>query len=844
MKFPKNQLALMIAALSTTPYAQAVNVSGTSVTVTDDQSNTPYQVSNNGELIVDGGSVGSLSVNNSTLTIHNGGTYAGSDMQEAIYSSKSDINLDGVTATTSNAQQSILSVASNLHIADSTLTQNGGSAVIGINNADATGSPQTLISNSTLNLVNSTGNGGAVNLESASTSTISDSVINSVLSGVNYINSSGSLLNTTVNAEGYGVQSQAIAFNYRPVNVIARNAIITGRQGGALLSDGTLNLQSTSVSGTGEDANGITAGSRGITDSPSTLELITSQVKGNNNGILMTPTTPDGNGHQVNLSINNSAVTGETGAAISVENMTADISVLNGSTLSGGDNVLLNNASNGNASLRVENATLFGDVVTDNSSTTTVSLRKNAQLTGLLTGAASLNVGDHSTWNMTGNDNPGALTINNGTVNFGSSGTGFKTLTVSSLSGTGRFLMNTNLAANTGDLLNVTGEATGTYVLAIANTGNEPQAGGEDLQVVHTGSGNAAFSVEGGKVDAGAWQYSLSKQGTDWYLTQDSDDSLPPDPAPVPPNGDRTTSPSTDAILSLASAPVTIFNAEMQSLRFRHGDIQTNTLAPGGVWGRILGSNNRISGPYGSAYKIGQTGMETGADTVIDVNSGRVALGAFVSYTSNKISHARGGQSTVNSTGGGLYATWMADSGLYVDAVAKYNHFSNDINARMTDNTPAKGSYSQDAFGGSLETGMTFTTASPVWLQPYIRATAMQAGGEDVKLDNGMKANIDTTNSFQGEAGVNVGLDVSIAGATVKPYVSLAVSHEFVDNNRVAINDTWNFDNDISGTTGKYGAGLSAQITKNAGVWLEGQYQNGKHIESPIAANAGFRITF
>lgn len=845
MKVPKSRLAVMLTALSMVPSTEAVSVSGTSVTVTDDQSTTPYQITSNGELIVDGGSVGALSVTDSTLTIHKGGTYAGSDVPAAIYSSNSTINLDDVTATTSNTQQSVLSVASYLTIAGSTLTQNGGSAVIGINNANATGSPQTLISNSTLNLVNSSGNGGAVVLESTSTSTISGSVVNSASNGINYINASGSLLDTTVDAGGYGIQTQGIAFNYLPANVIVRNAIITGAQGGALLSDGELNIQSSSVSGTGEGANGITAGSRGVTETPTTLELISSQVKGNNNGILITPTTPGGSDHQVNMIINNSAVTGETGAAISVENMTADISILNGSSFSGGDNILLNNTNNGSANVSVENASLSGNIVTDNSSTTTVSLLQNAQLTGLLTGATSLNLGENAVWNITGNDNLGVLAVNNGVVNFGTPDTGFKTLTVSTLSGTGRFLMNTNLAANTGDLLNVTGEATGTHTLAIANTGSEPQSGGEDLRVVHTGSGNAAFSVEGGKVDAGAWQYSLSKQGTDWYLTQDSNGVTPPDPGtPAPSENDRTTSASTDAMLSLASAPVAIFNEEMQSLRFRHGDIQSNTLIPGGVWGRVLGSDNRISGPYGSAYKLGQTGMETGADTVIDVDSGRVAIGAFVSYTSNKISHARGGQSSVNSTGGGVYATWMADSGLYVDAVAKYNHFSTDVNARMADSTPVKGHYSQDAFGGSLETGKIFTTPSPVWLQPYIRATAMQAGGEDVKLDNGMETNIDTTNSFQSEAGVIAGVDVSVAGNTVKPYISLAVSHEWVDNNQVTINDTWNFDNDSSGTIGKYGAGLSAQISKNAGVWLEGKYQNGEHIESPITANAGFRITF
>ena len=65
--------------------------------------------------------------------------------------------------------------------------------------------------------------------------------------------------------------------------------------------------------------------------------------------------------------------------------------------------------------------------------------------------------------------------------------------------------------------------------------------------------------------------------------------------------------------------------------------------------------------------------------------------------------------------------------------------------------------------------------------------------------------------------GVNLGMNLDVAGTVVRPYLTTAVSHEFSDNNRVRINDSYNFTNDISGTTGKYGAGVSAQLTANAG---------------------------
>lgn len=162
----------------------------------------------------------------------------------------------------------------------------------------------------------------------------------------------------------------------------------------------------------------------------------------------------------------------------------------------------------------------------------------------------------------------------------------------------------------------------------------------------------------------------------------------------------------------------------------------------------------------------------------------------------------------------------------------------------MTDGTQTKGDYSQNGFGGSLETGMTLTPLADFWIQPYLRATAFRAEGETVQLDNGMKANISDTKSFQGEAGTSAGLNLDIANVPVKPYLKVAVVREFEDNNNVRINDTYDFRNDISGITGKYGAGVSADLSQNASVWVEANYQKGDNIESPVTANAGFRINF
>ncbi|HGT5385363.1 TPA: autotransporter adhesin/invasin glycoprotein TibA [Escherichia coli] len=529
---------------------------------------------------------------------------------------------------------------------------------------------------------------------------------------------------------------------------------------------------------------------------------------------------------------------------------------------------------------------------------TTLTLDNGTILTGNVagdnTGAGDMAVKGASVWHLDGDSTVGALTLDNGTVDFRPSVTTRLTpafqavsLTLGSLSGSGTFRMNTDIASHTGDMLNVAGNASGNFVLDIKNTGLEPVSAGAPLQVVQTGGGDAAFTLKGGKVDAGTWEYGLSKENTNWYLKVDTPPTNPDAGNPGTGNPDagkpdagnpgtgnpdagkpdagnpgtgnpdagkpdagtssspvRRTTKSADAVLGMATAPAYVFNSELDNLRFRHGDVMQNTRAPGGVWGRYTGSDNRISGGASSGYTLTQNGFETGADMVFDLSDSSLAVGTFFSYSDNSIKHARGGKSNVDSTGGGLYATWFDNDGYYVDGVLKYNRFNNELRTWMSDGTAVKGDYSQNGFGGSLEAGRTFSLNENAWAQPYVRTTAFRADEKDIRLNNGMKASIGATKSLQAEAGVKLGMTLDVTGKDVKPYLSAAVSHEFSDNNKVRINDTYDFRNDISGTTGKYGLGVNAQLTPNAGVWAEARYENGKQTESPITGGVGFRINF
>ncbi|MGT4943910.1 autotransporter outer membrane beta-barrel domain-containing protein [Escherichia coli] len=680
--------------------------------------------------------------------------------------------------------------------------------------------------------INSGGNQNVSSGGSATSTTINSGGMLSVSSGGSAVditqNSGGAIVaNTSAVLSGTNGKGTFSIAGGSAVNMLLENGGLLTVLGGhdasdtTVGSDGTLSVQS----------GGVLRGTTTLTDKGTLVgDVVTNE--GNlyflNNsaatfaGTLTgtgTLTQEGGNTRFSGLLSQDGGITLQSGAAMTMDALQANANV----TTQSGTTLTLDNGS-----------ILTGSVTGDN------------------TGAGDMTVKGASVWHLGGDSTVGALTLDNGTVDFRPSATTRLTqafrpvsLVSESLSGNGTFRMNTDIASHTGDMLNVTGNASGNFVLDIRNTGLEPVSAGTPLQVVHTGSGDAAFSLNGGKVDAGTWEYYLNKENTDWYLKADSSQPGTDNPGtdnPVPPV--LHTTKSADAVLDMATAPVYVFNSELQSLRFRHGDVMQNTRSPGGVWGRYTGSDTRINGGAGSGYSLTQSGMETGGDTVFDLNDSRLAVGAFVSCTDNSISHNRGGSSTVGSTGGGLYATWFNNDGYYVDGVVKVNRFRNELRTWMSDGTAVKGDYHQNGFGGSLEAGRTFSLNENTWIQPYLRSTAFRAESKDISLDNGMKAKAGTTKSLQGEVGVNLGMNLDVAGTVVRPYLTTAVSHEFSDNNKVRINDSYNFTNDISGTTGKYGAGVSAQLTANAGVWAEASYQNGENTESPVTGSVGFRINF
>ena len=303
------------------------------------------------------------------------------------------------------------------------------------------------------------------------------------------------------------------------------------------------------------------------------------------------------------------------------------------------------------------------------------------------------------------------------------------------------------------------------------------------------------------------------------------------------------TTPATDAILAMSNAGLNVIHSELDGLRMYRASLD-KTGPESNVWGHYLGSKNNIDTSNGAAYKLNQNGMEIGADTRTDFERGSLVTGAFMSYSDNKVKHARGGKSKIESYGLGLYATWFDASGFYVDGVMKGNRLNNKLSAVMTNGGKTSGDWNQYAFSTAVEGGYQFDLKDDVSITPYARLAFVQMNSEDVKLSNGMKGNTGTPRSVTGEAGAKLAGKFSLGSTEFKPYLSAAVVQEFADSNEVTINERNRFDNNVKGTSGKYGLGASVNVGKDVTLYGEANYRQGSNIETPIQGLAGIRVSF
>ncbi|WP_242207144.1 MULTISPECIES: autotransporter outer membrane beta-barrel domain-containing protein [unclassified Pseudomonas] len=655
-----------------------------------------------------------------------------------------------------------------------------------------------------------------------------------VLNGVSTTGSSGpsavQITNSTAEINASTILGNRTGLNVARVSgttsgsvVNANDSVISGVNGGAAVSSySTLNLSNTQVFGTGASSFGVVLAGGNVNASANSV------IAGEQNGVVFRadPTDTQSN----TLTLNKSHVQSTNGAAIlvdvpSVSGSTVQIDVKDGSTIVGGNGVILDVRGGAITTMNVERSALSGDIISDSVSNTSVVLGYQAVLNGRMENVANVSINDSGRWNVTGASDVGALQLNGGTVSL-QSGLGFYQLNIASLSGSeGTFALKTDFTTGQTDSVNIVGNASGNHNLQVASSGVDAPSG-QPITLVRTGGGDAQFRLSNGSVDLGAFRYQLASSGNEWFL----------DPTT------RTISPGARSVLALFNTAIPVWYGDMAPVHTRLGELRSSE-NNAGAWGRVYGKKYNVADGSGVGYQQTQRGFSLGWDIPLpSFADGQWLIGIMAGHSDSDLDLDYGTSGEIESNYLGAYATWVdRASGYYFDGLVKYNHYRNEAKVSLSDGTRAEGSNNTSGIGWESEFGRHIMLTEKSFIEPFARLSAVVIQGDDFRLDNGMDAKGDAARSLLGSVGMKVGRTFNVEkNVSIQPYLKGSLEHEFAENNEVKVNDNV-FNNNLSGSRVAWGTGLAVSVSKSLQGHAEFDYIKGRNFEQPYGFSLGLR---
>ncbi|WP_287915282.1 autotransporter-associated beta strand repeat-containing protein [Comamonas sp.] len=708
--------------------------------------------SGNGTLILSGANnyTGTTTINSGTLQLGNGGASG---------------NLGAGTVTNNGAlafnRSDTLTVANDISGAGALLQSGTGKTVLTGNNSYQ---GTTTINGGTLQV----GNGGTSGNLGAGAVTNSGSLIlnrSDALTVANDISGTGSLthagtgITTLAGNNSYtgGTYVQAGTLRIGRLSALVQGSLYQVNSGATLDLNGYA-LQTGGISGTGT----VALGSQGLTVDTAASSISEFDGKMDGTGSL----TKQGEGTlALNTANSFSGGINHKGGNINLGNEKG----LGSGTLSMDDGTKITLTANGMTIANNLHMTGDNDPIVDTGA-------NNATWAGAISGAGFLTKQGIGTLTMTstGNTYTGATDVAQGTLQASAANTFSSTSahtvaagavldlagynqTLASLNNSGNVKLSSSSGAAPGTVLKVTGAyvgnnghlglstvlgadgsatdklllsgasavASGSTTVHITNAGG---LGGQTtvngIQVIGTENGASlqpgSFTLAGGHVDAGAYQYRLTQtaQGAALHSTN----TTPTTPA---------TAYRTEVPL-LSALPAQLRQADMAmlgDLRKRMGDEGTqattssDTGASRRVWGRILRTDPKITqqgtvSPESSGHLTGfQAGLDLYADQSVKAGiyvgqlEGDMSVNGFASGEERKYV----GFNNLRTRYLGVYGTWQDQSGLYADAVLQGADYRSDLRT-ASDNVQARTKGS--GWLASLEMGKAFELISNWQVEP------------------------------------------------------------------------------------------------------------------------------
>lgn len=547
--------------------------------------------------------------------------------------------------------------------------------------------------------------------------------------------------------------------------------------------------------------------------------------------------------------------------SIDVNKTTTDVSILNRSIITPGNNVLVNNTG-GDLNIISSDSILNG-------------------ATKLVSGTTTLKLSENTIWNMKDDSVVTHLTNSDSIINLsyddGQTFTQGKTLTVKGnyVGNNGQLNIRTVLGDDKSatDRLIVEGNTSGSTTVYVKNAGGSGAATLNGIELI-TVNGNEspadAFRQGDARIAAGAFEYQLKQQGKNWYLT--SYQSVNEEDNSSEGNSESTETPTPvlrpeagSYVANLAAAnTLFVMRLNDRAGETRYIDPVTEQERSSRLWLRQIGGHNAWRDSNGqlrttSHRYVSQLGGDLLTGGFTDSDSWR--LGVMAGYardynsTHSSVSDYRS-KGSVRGYSAGLYATWFADDiskkGAYIDAWAQYSWFKNSVKGDEL----AYESYSAKGATVSLEAGYGFAlnksfgleAAKYTWIfQPQAQAIWMGVDHNAHTEANGSRIENDANNNIQTRLGFRTFIRTQEKnsgphGDDFEPFVEMNWIHNSKDF-AVSMNGV-KVEQDGARNLGEIKLGVNGNLNPAASVWCNVGVQLGDNGYNDTAVMVGLKYKF
>jgi len=456
-------------------------------------------------------------------------------------------------------------------------------------------------------------------------------------------------------------------------------------------------------------------------------------------------------------------------------------------------------------------------------------------------GTLHLTMEDGSVWHMKGDSYLTSLSNTSSLVDMKANNE-YQSLHIGTFKGqNGTFLMKTNLdSQQDGDKVYITQADEGSQGLVQVydrsfQTGKEV-TGVRKLLLITDESGKATFT--GDSLDEGGlWDVTptiqrgdyvrkvmgvASAKDNEWYLTK----------------LDKKINKDTIPLMKAADNSYALYRLDIDSLRKRMGDLRFRNLKDtSGLWARDF------HGAYdGRGVDSRYNGFQLGYDYAANDKS---VYGFFAERNISNPKYSYG-SSKDHGLSGGLYGTWLGDSGVYTDVVAKWGR--DDTELHSWGGYPDSANYRTWNESLFMEFGKTFTGDNGLFFEPEAQMVFGHLGSKDYTTSRGKTVSMGSYDSAIGRLGILLGKRVTNRENPYDYYLKFSVLHEFGGERNFHLaapdGETMDYSEDYRDTWYEAGFGGTWHINGNTSIYADAERSFGGDWHKKWQWNVGVNWQF